>query len=48
MNADRGIYYYTTYDNHQISGVHMFNEDLNKVDLISFELFYGEHINMHN
>ena len=27
-NADRGIYYYTTYDNHQITAVDMHHEDL--------------------
>ena len=27
-NADKGIYYYTTYDNHQISAVDMHKENL--------------------
>ena len=27
-NADKGIYYYTTYENHQITAVNMFNEKL--------------------
>ena len=26
-NADKGIYYYTTYDNHQITAVDMHRED---------------------
>ena len=37
-NTDKGIYYYTTYDNHQISAVNMHNEDLNGKSLISYEL----------
>ena len=36
-NADKGIYYYTTYDNHQISGVDMHKADLDGAELIVYE-----------
>ena len=47
-NADKGIYYYTTYDNHQISGVDMHRENLNGDKLISYTLVKGEQIHMQN
>ena len=47
-NADKGIYYYTTYDNHQISGVNMYRENLNGDKLISYTLVKGEQIHMQN
>lgn len=47
-NASRGIYYYTTYDNHQISGVDMHKEDLDGEGLIRFPLIAGEQIKMQN
>ena len=47
-NADKGIYYYTTYDNHQISGVDMHRENLNGHKLISYTLVKGEQIHMQN
>ena len=34
-NTDKGIYYYTTYDNPQISAVHLYHADLSQKDLIS-------------
>lgn len=37
-NTDKCIYYYTTYENHRISAVKMYNEDLNADTLIKFEL----------
>ena len=37
-NADRGIYYYTTYDNHQITAVDMHQEDLESTALISYPM----------
>ncbi len=37
-NADKGIYYYTTYENSQISAVAMHNEDLDEKELISYPL----------
>lgn len=47
-NADKGIYYYTTYDNHQISGVDMHKENLDGASLIIYELIKGERIYMQN
>lgn len=47
-NADKGIYYYTTYDNHQISAVDMNKENLDSSMLISYPLVKGEQIKMQN
>lgn len=47
-NASKGIYYYTTYENHQISGVDMHQENLDGESLSRFPLILGEHINMQN
>lgn len=47
-NADKGIYYYTTYDNHQISGVDMHKEGLNGEGLIAYAPVQGERIHMQN
>lgn len=47
-NADRGIYYYTTYDNHQITAVDMYKEDLDGNMTISYSLIHGEQIKMQN
>ena len=47
-NADKGVYYYTTYDNHQISGVNMHKEDLNGERLIAYAPVQGERIHMQN
>ncbi len=47
-NADKGIYYYTTYDNHQITAVHLHNEDLDNVRLIRYPLIHGEQIKIQN
>lgn len=44
INADKGIYYYTTYDNHQITSVNMHNEDLDGSSLIHYPLVSGEQI----
>ena len=43
-----GIYYYTTYNNHQISGVNMFNENLDSEALISYPMIEEEMIHMQN
>ena len=37
-NASRGIYYYTTYGNHQITAVDMHREDLDGTGLIRYPL----------
>lgn len=47
-NASKGIYYYTTYENHQISGVDMHRENLDGDSLSRFPLILGEHINLQN
>lgn len=47
-NADKGIYYYTTCDNHQISAVHLHNTDLDDEALRCFPLIRGEQIRNQN
>lgn len=47
-NADKGIYYYTTYGNHQITAVDMHKENLDSNELISFPLLTGERIKIQN
>ncbi len=47
-NADKGIYYYTTYDNHRISAVDMHKENLDGEALITFEPVKDEQIFMQN
>lgn len=47
-NADKGIYYYTTYDNHQITAVNMYKENLDGTELIRYSPVYGEQIKMQN
>ena len=47
-NADRGIYYYTTYDNHQITAVDLFRENLEGDKLIRYPLISGERIYRQN
>ena len=47
-NATKGIYYYTTYDNHQITAVDMNKENLDGDSLIRYPLIKGEHISYQN
>lgn len=47
-NTDRGIYYYTTYENRQITGVDMHREDLNGTALIAYPLVSDQQIKMQN
>lgn len=47
-NASKGIYYYTTYDNHQISAVDMHRCELESDKLIRFPVVTGEHIMWQN
>ena len=47
-NGDKGIYYYTTYENHQITGVDMNKENLNSDKLICYPLIQGEQIKIQN
>ena len=43
-NADKGIYYYTTYGNRRIAAVDMHREDLDKNELIRYPMITGEDI----
>ena len=43
-NADRGIYYYTTYGNHRITAVDMHAEDLESMELVRYPLLGTEQI----
>ncbi len=47
-NVDKGIYYYTTYENNQITGVDMYKEDLEGIDLICYDLLKEQNIKMQN
>lgn len=47
-NTDKGIYYYTTYENHQITAVDMHREDLDGRELVRYPLVLGEQINWQN
>ncbi len=47
-NTDRGIYYYTTYENSRITGVDMHRENLDDVRLVSYPLLEGQDIRMQN
>ena len=47
-NADKGIYYYTTYDNHQVTAVDMNKENLDGSSLIRYPLITGEQIRHQN
>lgn len=47
-NLTKGIYYYTTYDNHQINAVNMHNENLDGTSLIKYQLIKKENIKNQN
>ena len=47
-NMDKGIYYYITYENSQITGIDMNKENLDSNELINFELIKGQQILMQN
>lgn len=47
-NTNRGIMYYTTYDNHQISSVDMHHENLDSDELVVYQLVRDEKINYQN
>lgn len=47
-NANKGIYYYTTYDNHQITAVDMNKENLDDTQLVRYPVISEEQINMQN
>ena len=47
-NVDRGIYYYTTYENRQITGVDMHREDLDGSALASYPLITQQQFRFQN
>lgn len=47
-NATKGIYYYTTYENHQITAVDMKRENLDSRTLICYPVIQGEKIHFQN
>ena len=47
-NASKGIYYYTTYENHQITAVDMHRVDLDGEQLVTYEVVTRERINRAN
>lgn len=47
-NTDRGIYYYTTYENSQITGVDLHRENLDGQQLSRYPLIIGQQIHMQN
>ena len=47
-NADKGIYYYTAYNNHQITGVDMHRENLDGDKLVRYEAIEEEQIRIQN
>lgn len=44
----KGIYYYNTYENHQISAVDMHVENLDSDKMICYPVIQGERINYQN
>ena len=47
-NMDKGIYYYITYENSQITGIDMFKENLESSELVNYDLIKGQQIFMQN
>lgn len=47
-NTQKGIYYYTTYENHQITAVDMYKENLDDSRLLKYPVIQGEQIYMQN
>lgn len=47
-NTDKGIYYYKTYDNSQITAVDMYKEDIDGKELISYPLLVKQNILFQN
>ena len=47
-NTDKGIYYYTTYENRQIAAVDMHKEDLDGADLVCYPLLREQQVRMQN
>lgn len=47
-NTDKGIYYYKTYENSQITGIDMHREDLNSSCVVTYPLITQQQIRMGN
>ena len=47
-NADKGIYYYTTYENHQITAVDLHREELESGELVRYPLIKEQRIRWQN
>lgn len=47
-NTTKGIYYYTTYENSQITGIRLHSENLDNDKLICYRLISGQQIRMEN
>ena len=47
-NTDKGIYYYKTYENSQITGVDMHRENLDGCEVVCYPLVSGQQIRMEN
>ncbi len=47
-NTNKGIYYYTTYNNTSINAVDMYREDLDGEGIITYELIKSDKINIQN
>lgn len=47
-NTDKGIYYYTTYENSQVTGVDLHKEDLDGSALAAYSLIKGQRVHMQN
>ncbi len=47
-NTDKGIYYYTTYHNHRITGINMHREKLDDRFLVRYPLILGAQMYMQN
>lgn len=47
-NTDTGVYYYTTYENSQITGVDMHSADLDSDTIVDYPLVTGQQIAMQN
>ncbi len=47
-NMDKGIYYYTTYENSQITAVDMYKENLDSKELINYDLIKNQQIYAQN
>ena len=47
-NADKGIYYYTTYNNHQITAVDMHRENLDGSSIVCYTPVTEEQFSFQN